>query len=301
MNNFENFKANEFFKILQYYFYKLKKLTNIFNFYIDSNIHVAIAGASFVLITEQHFLANSLSYSTVFIFFGSILGYQFIRIFDDCNCNRKALTFNLKNQTLTTYFISFISLIGVLYFGLKIGFAHLIILTPPTLITIWYAIPFFKKNGERISLRNYPSIKIFSISLVWSVNTVIFPLQDQLDNPQVWIEFLQRVFLIIVLIIPFDIRDMQIDTIYLKTLPQKYGISKSKKIGVFYLVLFFLLSYFKQPITASLIVSELVIFMLALCLLIKSSTKQAKYYASFWVESVPFLWWIVLTFTSYCL
>ena len=277
----------------------MKKLTKIFDFYIESNIHVAIAAACFVLITQLNFDIKHIEFATYFTFFSTVLGYQFIRIFDNCACTTKTLVNALKKQAFSTLLISFISLMGSFYFGLKVGVSYLVILIPSTIITIWYVIPFFRLSGNKTSLRNYPSIKMFSIALVWSINTVLFPLQNQLSEPQVWLEFTQRFSLVIVLIIPFDIRDMHKDTPMLKTLPQKVGVVNTKKIGFLYLILFFVFSFFKQPLFAHLIISELLIVIISLLFLVKASENQTKYYASFWVESVPILWWVVLSFFSY--
>ena len=274
----------------------MKKFTKIFDFYIESNIHVALAAACLVLISQYHFDLKNIEFTPYFVFFSTVLGYQFIRIFDNCACNAKTLINTLRKQSISILVLSSISLIGSIYFGLKVGLSSLVILIPSTIITIWYAVPFFRLAGNKTSLRNYPSIKMFSIALVWSINTVLFPLQNQLSEPQVWLEFTQRFLLFIVLIIPFDIRDVHKDTPMLQTLPQKVGILNSKKIGLLYLVLFFTLSYFKKPIAIENILSELFVFTIALLFLIKASENQTKYYASFWVESVPMLWWVVLFF-----
>ena len=144
------------------------------------------------------------------------------------------------------------------------------------------------------SLRTYPSIKIFSIALVWSIQTVIFPLQEHLTNPQVWLVFVQRFLLVIILIIPFEIRDKQKDHLFTQTFPQKTGVLSAKKIGFIYLILFFSLSYFKEPLSVGILLSDLVIFSLSLVLLVFATENQSKYYASFWVESIPIFGWAVL-------
>jgi len=132
--------------------------------------------------------------------------------------------------------------------------------------------------------------------LVWSIHTVIFPLQEQLYDPQVWLLFIQRFFLVIVLTIPFDIRDMSMDSPFLQTLPQKIGVLNSKKTGVFYLTLFLFLSFLKQPFSTYVLLSDIIIFVSSLIFLVLASEYQSKYYASFWVESVPVLGIAVIYF-----
>lgn len=208
----------------------------------------------------------------------------------------KAFIKRIKKQTSSVLFINLVSLIGVSYYGLKIGLSNFWVLVPSLFITIGYAIPFFKINDRLCSLRTYPSIKIFSIALVWSIHTVIFPLQEQLYDPQVWLLFIQRFFLVIVLTIPFDIRDMSMDSPFLQTLPQKIGVLNSKKTGVFYLTLFLFLSFLKQPFSTYVLLSDIIIFVSSLIFLVLASEYQSKYYASFWVESVPVLGIAVIYF-----
>ncbi len=274
----------------------MRKLIKIFDFYISSNTHVAIATACFVWITSYHFSGKIIDHSAVFAFFSTILAYQFIRIFENTPLRAKAFIKRIKKQTSSVLFINLVSLIGVSYYGLKIGLSNFWVLVPSLFITIGYAIPFFKINDRLCSLRTYPSIKIFSIALVWSIHTVIFPLQEQLYDPQVWLLFIQRFFLVIVLTIPFDIRDMSMDSPFLQTLPQKIGVLNSKKTGVFYLTLFLFLSFLKQPFSTYVLLSDIIIFVSSLIFLVLASEYQSKYYASFWVESVPVLGIAVIYF-----
>lgn len=253
-----------------------------------------MATACFVLITSYHFSAEMIDHSAIFVFFSTILAYQFIRIFENIPLRAKAFINRVKKQTSSVLFISLVSLIGISYYGLKIGLSNLWVLVPSLFITIGYAIPFFKVNDRLCSLRTYPSIKIFSIALVWSIQTVIFPLQEHLTNPQVWLVFVQRFLLVIILIIPFEIRDKQKDHLFTQTFPQKTGVLSAKKIGFIYLILFFSLSYFKEPLSVGILLSDLVIFSLSLVLLVFATENQSKYYASFWVESIPIFGWAVL-------
>ena len=46
----------------------------------------------------------------------------------------------------------------------------------------------------------------------------------------VWIEATQRYLYVVIAILPFEIRDMQYDSIKLSTIPQQIGIIKTKFI-----------------------------------------------------------------------
>jgi len=98
---------------------------------------------------------------------------------------------------------------------------------------------------------------------------------------------------ILVLILPFEIRDMKLDFKNLKTLPQKIGIEKTKKVG-FVLLLFSLTMEFLITTSLSNKNIYLLISFILLLFLMRSSQNQSKFYSSFWVESLPILWWILI-------
>jgi 1,4-dihydroxy-2-naphthoate octaprenyltransferase len=129
-----------------------------------------------------------------------------------------------------------------------------------------------------------------SIALVWAISSVLFPLQGSMQDSQVWFEFAQRFFLIMALVIPFDIRDLNNDELHIQTLPQKLGVANSKKVGIIFLVFFFMIGFIKSPLTGTSVLSTLFVFVISLLLLTKSKENRSLYYASFWVEGVPILW-----------
>ncbi len=272
----------------------MKFIKKIIDFYIFSNIHVGIAAACFAMVSMYNNGEGFIAYSSYYIFFSTVLAYHFIRVFESCECTFKAVFAYLKKQPIEVLSIGVIAFLGTSFFGYKIGFNALWILIPSAFLTFWYAVPLFKYKGEKISLRNYPTAKMLSIALVWAMVTVLFPMQDYLSETRIWIEFVQRFFLIIAVAIPFDIRDLNKDESHLKTLPQQIGISKAKKVGVQFLVLFFIFSFLKFPLTANTVVTELIIFILSLLLLVKTKPIQSKYYTAFWVESIPIIWWLLL-------
>lgn len=272
----------------------MKALQKILNFYVFSNIHVGIATACLVLVSKANVESSFITYSSFFVFFSTVFAYHFIRVFENAEAKLNSMASYLKKQPKELLSVGIFAFAGALFFGFLIGIHHLWILIPAAFITFWYAIPLFKYKGIRISLRNYPSIKIISIAFVWAISTVLFPLQENLADFQVWLEFVQRFFLIMALVIPFDIRDLNKDVGHLQTLPQIKGIAGAKIIGIQYLVLFFILGFFKKPLEVTTVASGLSIFILSLLLLVKSKENQSKYYASFWVESVPIVWLVLL-------
>jgi hypothetical protein len=145
------------------------------------------------------------------------------------------------------------------------------------------------------NLRNWAGLKVFIVAGVWAASTVLLPALETKGvlNWDVWVENLQRFVFVLVLILPFEIRDMAYDAPELKTLPQRLGTGRTKVLGVFMAWLFILLTFAKDELTVFLLVTHGVIFLLLLWLLWLTREKQYTYFASFVVESVPIFWWVL--------
>jgi len=156
-----------------------------------------------------------------------------------------------------------------------------------------YVVPFlggFQKNLRRVSY-----LKIFLVAFVWSGVTTVIPLivGEYQYEVSIILLFVQRMLFILVLILPFEIRDMKLDFKNLKTLPQKIGIEKTKKVG-FVLLLFSLTIEFLITTSFAYRNSYLVICFILLIFLMRSTQNQSKFYSSLWVESIPIFWWILI-------
>ncbi|WP_396180819.1 hypothetical protein [Flavobacterium sp.] len=99
-------------------------------------------------------------------------------------------------------------------------------------------------------------------------------------------------FLICALLIPFEIYDSQNDLKTLQTIPQKFGVKKAKYFGYLFLVVFCMLSVLLRFAFLDIVIAVISGFFIRF-----SSTKNSKYYTSFWVESIPILWWLLVWIT----
>ena len=137
--------------------------------------------------------------------------------------------------------------------------------------------------------------------MVWAGVTVIVPiLSADIDlNTDAWLTFTQRFFIVIVLTIPFEIRDLQYDVASLKTLPQQLGLTKVKALGVFLLIICLFMEEFKDGFSTRYFLSLLIVCLLIAAVLSGSSKKQFKYFASFWVEAIPIVWLGILLLLRY--
>ncbi len=270
----------------------------ILNFYINSSIHVALAASAFTYITLVQF---GLAYNVnllYFVFFATITGYNFVKYFGVAKFHHRSLAGWLKAIQV----FSLISFIAMCYYAYGLKINTLLILSVSGLVTFLYAIPLLPMTYFRDpqkNLRQISGLKIYVIALVWMVITVLLPLIESdisLDSDVV-ITSMQRFLFVIVLMFPFEIRDLNYDSLKLATIPQKIGVKNTKIIAVLLLMVFFVLDYFKDELTSDSILSTLTIVFMTL-LFVFSNKNQSKYYSAFWVEGLPIVWLIILLMLS---
>ncbi len=268
----------------------MKFLRWLFGFYINASIHVALAVSALAYITVWEWRIDTSTYLFLFVFFGSITGYNFVKYSKLAGMHHRSLAHSLRAIQILSFF-SF----GIVVFCLfNLPFKVLWITAIFGTFTFLYAAPFIRKK----SLRSFSGFKIFVVGLVWAGVTVLVPfgvteLSLTLD---IWLTFLQRFLFVIVLTLPFEIRDLQYDLTNLRTLPQRLGIKKTKFYGLVLLTLSLSLERFKDTFNEPHFLSFLIVSLLAGLALMVSSKKQSRYFASFWVESIPIVWMIIFLF-----
>ena len=263
-------------------------LKRFFDFYIEASIHVALSVYALTFITLTKFNLDFDNISLLTVFFATVLGYNFVKFYPILKKQNFKLNFKLKLVVFASICSGFMMLNYVLQLQLKIVLFLLFF----ALVTFLYVFPFKSKK----TLRTFPGIKIFVIALVWSSVTLFLPLlqNNVIFTLDVFLTFLQYFFLVVVLMLPFEIRDLKYDIPNLKTLPQVIGVKNTKFFGQLLLAIFFLIEFLKDEIFLSNQV-PLCFTVLALFLLLKNaSEKQSKYYSSFWVEAIPILWLVLL-------
>ena len=264
-------------------------LKKLFNFYINSSIHVALAVCALFCVTQKYFELPFDKPLFFVLFYGTITGYNFIKYAGIAKLHHRSLTENLK----VIQIFSLICFVLLLFYLSQLSRNVLLFFIPLGMLTLFYAVPFTK--GFTKSLRNVPILKIWVIAIVWSASTVILPLVslEKGIDCYVVLMLLQRLFFVVVLTLPFDIRDLQFDKRELQTIPQLLGVERTKKVGFLLLLLTVLIEFFVTP-NSSFKLVFLLVFMVMLVFLQRAKIKQTKYYASFWVEAIPIFWWVLL-------
>lgn len=262
----------------------------ILKLYINSSIHVALAVVSFTCITYLDFDLKIEKNVLAFVFFSTIVAYTFVKYIPLVKQERLRLTKSLKSIFILALVSVLPIFISLFYFEARVVFFIFFL----GLFTLLYVLPFLPKAKN---LRDVSGLKIFIIALVWIGTTVILPfLSSEFELSSFDVEkimyIMSRFLLVIALIIPFEIRDLNLDQIYLKTLPQVFGIFKSKLLAVsFVLTSMLLLSFVILDTNIYVFIHALIIL-----LILFSKRHNAFLYTALLVESVPILWFLLKIF-----
>lgn len=266
-------------------------MINIFNFYINSSIHVSLAVIALQVVgacSLDIIIDKNLLY---FTFFATITGYNFIKYSGLAKWHHLSLTESLK----TIQIFSLLSFVAMLLCMTQLKREVVVACAILGCVTGFYALPVFR---EKRNLRALPGLKIYTIAMVWATVTVALPVL-QMKMTLTWdmgLTWLQHFLFVVVITLPFDIRDLQYDAPGLRTIPMALGVSRAKIFGICFLVVFVLIEALKDKITSKTVLSLLVIAICSCVLLLRSKESQSRYYASFWIEGLPIFWAALLLF-----
>ena len=165
------------------------------------------------------------------------------------------------------------------------------------LLTMLYTLPFFPNKSNA---RNWAGIKIYIVTLCWVGVTLFLPIINSKMSftVDVLLVATQRFILVFVLILIFEIIDLQNDDPHLLTVPQQIGVKRTKMTGSLLLLIFISIAFLDPNFNFRTLLLKLGIATTVFLFLLFANEKRSKYYTSFWAESVPVLWWILLLFFS---
>lgn len=264
-------------------------LRRIFDFYLDASIHVAFAVISLVWVTRLTLNISFENHLGWFLFFSSIACYNFIKY--GVEAKKYVLVANRYHRSIQVF--SFCCIPFMLYHAYFLNFNTFLGIAVLLLFVAVYALPIFPVSKN---LRSWGGIKIFVVALVWSGATVVLPIlsSEVLFSWDAGVESFQRFMFVLVLMVPFEIRDLAYDAPDLKTLPQRYGVTNTKVFGALMTLVFFFATFLKDGLSIGELTSKGVVFLLLGVIMYSTKRNQSKYYASFFIESVPILWWGIL-------
>ena len=265
-------------------------------------MHVALALVCLTVVMNFYLIRN-LDYGTLLLIFClTLVGYNITK-YAHLWLARKSFLFKLPITIITIVcgLLSTILIIPVLSIEL------VLMLSLISIIGFSYTFPIYQGK----SLRHFPVVKLISVSLVWilaiTLYYILYRPTHQDPFPELWFlrEFLNEpvaIFLnvfklfvfVFALCIPFEIRDLKYDEEDLQTLPQLIGVRKSKLLGVFLCLITLIIEtlLFQYHETGSIL--NMIFFLITAVMIWFSSRERSDYYASFWVEGIPILWFITL-------
>ena len=264
----------------------LTKIKFILNYYIKSNLHVALCLVFYtVLIYYQNDITVNY-YEILFIFLATLFAYNFIKY------HKLLITKNRPNYVFQLFIlVTVISLIILSFKVVRISILKTIIVLIASLLVIAYSFPAYKIN----SLRNYPLVKILTISAAWTLTSVCFSFMDVL-KPKILVFYCLSIFLMVSCqMISFEIRDEDIDKNKSKTVVHVFGLQRIKTIGYAILITLSVVIFFISLIEKDSVsyLSNIIILIVLFYLIYKSNKNQTEYFSSIFVESVPIYWLII--------
>lgn len=273
----------------------VKSMVRFFDFYLNASVHVALAVFSFVRITGIQFNFYVDVHLGLALFFATIATYNFVKYGIEAE----------KYVVMASGYLKLIQAVSLLAFVLALYhlyFLRLSIWIALAILTLLSALYTFPVLPRAKNMRSWGGAKIFVVATVWTGATVGVPLLGANIKPG-WdhgLVGMQRFLLVVVLMLPFEIRDLKFDPVELRTIPQRFGVLKTKSFGMAIIAIMFLMTFLKDNITAIEIFGNLVLSVVLVALLGATSRNQSKYFSSFWVESVPLLWWGLLILIECC-
>lgn len=261
-------------------------LGRLFDFYIHSSLHVSFAVLALAIVTYYMFGIPIDNRVLLFVFSSSLIGYNFTKY------NLLLLSKNATTERKAIFILSLFFSLVALYSFFKLESASKEIALLTGFFTLLYILPFYKGKN----FRNRSTTKIYIVALCWVLSTLILPLaQARYDlDVDVLIKCVQRFLLVIILILIFEIIDLKEDNPELKTVPQSIGVGKTKALGIVLLVMFFILEFALSNLKVSQLYINVILAVITLIFTLLASEKKSKYYTTFWVESIPIVWLVLV-------
>ncbi len=272
-------------------FCALKKL---FEFIVYTNLWVALAVASLSALTCK--ILGQFSFQLIaFSFFATLFMYAYARWFTAparLVASTSQLT-NWKEKNEILYLVSgVLGAAGAIYFAFQLNKATLFWVLVCGGISALYPLQFLQRGKQ--GLRNVAGLKLFVISAVWAIVTTILPaMQSNLAfSFELGFLTLQRFLFVMAITIPFDIRDLRIDSPNINTLPYTLGVKTARRVALFALFLAEMgavVLYFNNLISASNMIGQIFAYEATSLLIYRSSPKRPDLFFSFGVEGTSIL------------
>jgi len=238
---------------------------------IHSNILIALCAVALALETQVQLGLRPHVHPYLFlIFFATLFEYNLHRLITVVYVP-EALEDEkyewLRQHKPGFYLMVFLSVTGFVITLFQAKKEVLIALAPLAALALFYSTPVRHLGKKWFRLREIPYLKIFLIAGVWSGVTILLPVIHSGRSYQV--PFLaallvERIFFILAITLPFDIRDLEADRkVGLKTIPMLFKKTNPLVLSYLCLAMFAAIALVQYPgmgmsyITVALLISAL--------------------------------------------
>lgn len=276
-----------------------KYLRALINLYLYSSLHIALC-AGLLGIETYVVLRKEVNLSIILcLSLGTLAVYALHRIVGIkktvklSNQGRFKIIAKYRSH-LFIYFI--LSSLAFVYFIFSLEKFQFILFLAACLPTLLYILPIFPK-GKR--LRDYPFVKIFVIAIVWSYLTIVVPVGGQLNQMLLFL-IIERILFFLAITIPFDIRDLKVDSnIGVLTLVHRLGLKRSKQLAILFLlicstIIIYLFTF--QHIELEYLAALFIVYLVSIILIAYSHPKKHDWYFTGLIDGT-----IGIRILTYCL
>lgn len=267
----------------------MRLLRMVFGWYIKASIHVSLSLVSLVAFSARIFEIEMSRHYVLALFFGSVAAYNGIKY----GLEPAKHPYRVPGGFTALVLLSLLSLAAAFY--------HLSYLPPHVWIllmvcggiTALYAVPLMP--GLR-NLRSRGVLKVVLVALVWTLASLWIPVwgTPEASHWDLKVESFQRLLWVILLMLPFEIRDMHQDPPELRTIPQRWGVGATRKLAWAGVLLFVGATCLKDATAPGELLCKTVVGLLIGLSVAFARERQGPYYASFWVEGIPIGAWLLL-------
>jgi len=239
---------------------------------IDSQLYVSLMGTLFAVFFMEE--QNTFRYPTVFLIFITYFsGYLYTKY----------------QKTKHFFKILILNIVAGLICALLIIYNHNEIRLMKWGIIVFLGL-LYNSFFLDLYIRKIPLLKVFYVGLVWALVNCWLTLPE-FNIPIFLISFL----FITALVLPFDIRDMKVDTV--KTFPALIGVQNTKYIA--YILVFLSMMLAAQYLTFYSAVSFFLAGIVTYIFIYFSENERDDAYFSFGVETcsaLPFLFSVIMKY-----
>jgi len=260
----------------------------IIRFLINSNIWVAFCALALSLSSEILLQTRNPTISQ-FVFFATLFTYNFQRVVRIKKGTIHARKNWLNKNRITVYFLIFFAFVISTFHFFNFKFSTQTIIFSAAVLSLMYPFGF----------RTIPFAKIFIISFVWAISTMLCLVieNDIIITKNIILHLSSRFLFVFAITIPFDIRDLKYDIGKIKTIPLFFGVKKSKWLANFGLLIcgiIAVLQHLQNNIPFSNFLALVLLYFLSIALVIKSDKKNSEMYFSFLIESLSIFSYLFL-------